>query len=48
MQSWKPQERKDMVVLIDTNVIIDFLVARELFYESLGRNKKIWFNISNK
>ena len=47
MQSWKPQERKDMVVLIDTNVIIDFLVAREPFYESLGRNKKIWFNISN-
>ena len=38
----------DMVVLIDTNVIIDFLVAREPFYESLGRNKKIWFNISNK
>ncbi len=41
MQSWKPQERKDMVVLIDTNVIIDFLVAREPFYESPGRNKKI-------
>ena len=39
---------EDMVVLIDTNVIIDFLVAREPFYESLGRNKKIWFNISNK
>ena len=48
LESWKPQERKDMVVLIDTNVIIDFLVAREPFYESLGRNKKIWFNISNK
>ncbi len=37
MQSWKPQERKDMIVLIDTNVIIDFLVAREPFYDSALR-----------
>lgn len=29
-----------MVVLIDTNVIIDFLVAREPFYESLGRTRR--------
>ena len=34
MQSWKQQEGKNMVVLIDTNVIIDFLVAREPFYDS--------------
>ena len=34
MQSWKQQERKNMVVLIDTNVIIDFLAVREPFYES--------------
>ena len=43
-----PDVELEAAVLIDTNVIIDFLVAREPFYESLGRNKKIWFNISNK
>ena len=40
MQSWKQQEGKNMVVLIDTNVIIDFLVAREPFYDSALRVMK--------
>ena len=41
MQSWKQQEGKNMVVLIDTNVIIDFLVAREPFYERLKEGKEL-------
>ena len=34
MQNQKLQERRNKVVLIDTNVIIDFLIAREPFYNS--------------
>ena len=33
-RSWRRQETKSMVVLIDTNVIIDFLIMREPFFEA--------------
>ncbi len=32
-KNWKRQERKSMVILVDANVILDYLVTREPFFK---------------
>lgn len=34
IKNWRKQERKNMVILIDTNVILDFLMVREEYYKN--------------
>lgn len=32
-KNWERQERKSMVILVDANVILDYLVTREPFFK---------------